>query len=182
MQINALSSTTCQGVSGRVRNQGIIHGSDGSGFPSPGWLFDLHSVFPSPVFISHPFFYYCLFSMYWFIVPNDMLNETALLLVCIQFGKNFVTSLWMLFIDTNMYNNLEGSSGFVVEHKPASSTDCLPEEHFSWSQEKEKGSSIWHRRGDGEIRELLKLYNNGGNMTCCLKSAVLHRDSNRYSI
>lgn len=46
--------------------------------------------------------------MYWFIVPNDMLNETALLLVSIQFGKNFVMSLGMLFIDTNMYNNLDG--------------------------------------------------------------------------
>lgn len=125
-----------------------------------------------------PLFYYCLFSMYWFIVPNDMLNETALLLVSIQFGKNFVMSLGMLFIDTNMYNNLDGSSRFAVKHKLASPTDFLPKEHFSWSQEKEKGSNIWHRRGDDEIRELLNLYNNG----CCLKSAVLHRDSNRYSI
>lgn len=69
--------------------------------------------------------------MYWFIVPNDMLNETALLLVSIQFGKNFVISLGMLFIDTNMYNNLDGSSRFAVKHKLASSTDFLPKEHFS---------------------------------------------------
>lgn len=82
-------------------------------------------------FSFHTLFYYCLFSMYWFIVPNDMLNETALLLVSIQFGKNFVMSLGMLFIDTNMYNNLDGSSRFAVKHKLASSTDFLPKEHFS---------------------------------------------------
>lgn len=182
MQINALSSTTCQGVSGRVRKQGIIHGSDSSGFPSPGWLFDLHSVFTSPVFISHPFFitvyFPCIGSLYQMICS---MKQPCFWLV-FSLVKNFVMSLGMLFIDTNMYNNLEGSSGFAVKNKPASSTDFLPKEHFSWSQEKEKGSNIWHRRGDDEIRELLNLYNNGCNMTCCLKSAVLHRDSNRYSM